>query len=111
VKIETVYVSGPLTKGNLYRNTKRAVELGAQLRSYGFLPFVPHAFSMGEFICPLDYEEAMSLDFRWIDHLDVVLRCPTEWGPSEGADREVAYALKTGKPVFYSLEELLNAVK
>lgn len=109
--IETVYVSGPLTAGNLYKNTKRAVELGVELRRLGFLPFVPHAMSMGEFISPLEYEEAMDLDFRWIRRLDAMLRCPFEWGPSPGADREVAHALKIGKPVFYSVADLCAAAK
>lgn len=108
--IETVYVSGPLTSGGLYANTKRAVLLGNELRELGFLPFVPHAMSMGEFICPLEYEQAMDLDFRWIRRLDAVLRCPFEWGPSPGADREVAFALQIGKPVFYNVPDLLKAV-
>lgn len=107
--IETVYVAGPLTSGNLYLNTKRAIEMGRDLRVLGFLPFVPHAMSMGEFICPLEYEVAMQLDFRWIRRLDSLLRCPIEWGPSKGADREVEFAKEIGKPVFFSIAQLLNA--
>jgi hypothetical protein len=107
--IETVYVAGPLTTGNLYLNTNRAVQLGQQLRLLGFLPFVPHAMSLGELICPVEYEDAMAIDFRWIQRLDCLLRCPEEWGPSKGADREVVYALSIGKPVFYSVEELIEA--
>lgn len=106
--IETVYVAGPLTGGNLYLNTRRAVELGSELRLLGFLPFVPHAMSMGEFICPLDYEAAMALDFRWIRKLDALLRCPPEWGPSKGADREVEFARSIGKPVFFTVAALIN---
>lgn len=107
--IETVYIAGPLTSGGLYLNTKRAIELGNEIRLHGFLPFVPHAMSMGEFICPLEYEVAMQLDFRWIRKLDALLRCPAEWGPSHGADREVEFAKSIGKPVFFSVAQLLNA--
>lgn len=106
--IETVYVAGPLTTGNLYLNTNRAIKLGEELKLHGFLPFVPHAFSMAEFICPLDYEKALAIDFRWIRKLDALLRCPPEWGPSSGADREVEFAKEIGKPVFFSIAQLLN---
>jgi hypothetical protein len=107
--IETVYVAGPLTTGGLYLNTKRAVEMGNKLRELGFLPFVPHAMSMGEFICPLPYEDAMQLDFRWIRRLDALFRLPLEWGPSPGADREVKFATEIGKPVFFIIEDLIKA--
>lgn len=107
--LETVYVAGPLTSGNLYLNTKRAADLGHELRNLGFLPFVPHILSLGELLHPLDYEEAMAMDFRWIRRLDCLLRCPAEWGPSKGADREVIYARSISKPVFFSIEELIKA--
>ena len=103
--MKTVYVAGPLTKGNLYANTKAAVEAGDRLWKAGLLPFVPHAISMGEFICPKEYEDAMRYDFAWLKKCDALLRLP---GDSPGADREVSCALDLGIEVFRSEENLIR---
>ena len=48
----------------------------------------------------------MALDRAWLECSDIVLRLP---GESPGADREVAYALELGKPVYEGIDALLAA--
>ena len=47
----------------------------------------------------LEYEELLQVDFRLIDLCDGIL-VQDNWTDSEGAAREKAYAMATGKPVY-----------
>lgn len=100
-----VYVAAPITLGNQIHNIKVAVNAGETLRRAGFVPFVPHALMIWDFISSLSYEDWMEFDFAWIQKCDLLLRLP---GDSSGADREVEYARKLEKPVFFSLYDVLN---
>lgn len=101
--MKTVYVAGPLTKGNLFANVREAALMGDRVWRAGFAPFVPHVFSLGEVIVPREYEDAMAFDFEWVRRCDALLRLE---GESPGADREVAYARECLIPVYYNLEDL-----
>lgn len=99
-----VYVAGPLTGPDAFSHVRRAVQAGESLRQAGFVPFVPHLLVLHEMIVPhVGYEDYMAMDFAWIERCDALLRLP---GPSKGSDREVAFALSKGIPVFYSVEDL-----
>lgn len=104
-----VYVSGPLTSGPpgaYYQNTKTAIEVGDALWKNGFLPIVPHAIALGEFICPRPYEESMEYDICLVEMCDSLVRIP---GESKGADREALHAQMLGIPIFKTALECYSA--
>jgi nucleoside 2-deoxyribosyltransferase len=104
--IKHVYVAGPITRGNYINNIRAGVLAGERLRAEGLVPFIPHLSALWELIAPMGYEEIMAVDFAWILRCDALLRMP---GESPGAEREVAFALANGIPVFYSEADLLAA--
>lgn len=99
-----VYVSGPISKGDMFVNARNAILAGEQLRAAGLFPYVPHLSCTWQMIIPVAYEDWMTLDFAWIERCDVILRLP---GDSSGSDREVVHAKTLGKPDFYSVEQVL----
>lgn len=103
-----VYVAGPISKGDVFQNLRRGIDAGAELRKRGFAPFVPHydflAYMYRDDVW--NYETVLANDFDWISKCDAILRLP---GESAGADREEAHARKIGVPIYYSLEELVDA--
>lgn len=103
-----VYVAGPISKGDVFQNIRRGIDMGAELRKLGFAPFVPHydypAYMWRNDVW--DYETVLANDFDWIRKCDAILRLP---GESAGADREVAFARKHEIPVYSSLSELVYA--
>lgn len=102
--IRRIYVAGPYTKGDPCVNTHAAIAAGNRLMDAGFAPFVPHLSHFWHTVTPRPYEDWMSLDMRWVEVADAVLRLP---GESSGADREVQHAESLGIPVFHSIDELL----
>jgi len=107
-----VYVSGPMTTGgNFPVNIRRGIEAAATLMDLGFVVICPHEKALGmEMLAPRSYEDWMQYDFRCIEACDAVFRMSDERGnplPSAGGDREVAFAGKIGKPVYYSLDTLV----
>jgi len=106
--MKRVYVAGPISKGDIWANVRRGVEVGLQLLDFGFAVFIPQLSMYAEpdaLAGSKRYEEWLDNDFSWIEVSDCVLRIP---GESAGADREVAHAEKLGIPVFYSLEDLIS---
>ncbi len=104
--VKFVYISGPLTKGNVFGNIHHAAVAANHLMKLGYHPLTPHLVALQEIVMPdLGYEDYMALDLAWITRCDAVLRLP---GDSPGGDREVEFARERGIPVFYSIEELVN---
>jgi hypothetical protein len=97
-----IYVSGPYSK-HMVEGTRNAILAAEKLRKMGHLPFVPHLSLLWDLICPSPYEEWIEYDLEWLAHCDAILRLP---GESPGADREVQFAIETGKEVFYNIEEI-----
>ncbi len=92
--------------GNYLENVRRAVEAAEQVRGLGMVPFVPHLTALWQMMSPhAEYDYWLPMDLAWLDRCDAVLRLP---GWSKGADMEMAYALRIGKPVVDSIQELLN---
>jgi hypothetical protein len=98
-----VYVSGPLTAGQLTKNVRDAAEYASALLDRGYAVYLPHANIIWEIVRPATYEAWMQHDLLWVAKCDAVLRFP---GRSPGADREVEHARKLGIPVYYTLESL-----
>lgn len=98
-----VYVSGPLTTGMLTKNVHEAIKVGKQLIDRGYAVIVPHEKFLTEVLQPESYDYWMEYDFKIILCCDAVYRMP---GESRGGDAEVAYAIESGVPVYFSFETL-----
>lgn len=98
-----VYVSGPLTAGQLTKNVRNAAEYASALLDHGYAVYLPHTNIIWEIVRPATYEAWMQHDLLWVAKCDVLFRFP---GRSPGADREVEHAKKLGIPVYYTLESL-----
>lgn len=102
-----VYVAGPYTQGNTVENTRAAVTAAERLWKLGYAPFVPHLSMLWEVLFSHDHQDWLDLDAEWVKVCHALLRLA---GPSKGADKEVELAEGLGIPVFYSVEELHNAM-
>ena len=107
INIDRIYIAGPIGKVNRLPNCINAIKVADQVMAMGLCPWVPHLDYWWNEISPKSYEEWLAWDFKWIEVCDAILRIP---GESPGADREIDYAKKCGKPIFYSLEELKDAI-
>jgi hypothetical protein len=103
---KTVYIASPYTKGDVAVNVSSSIFMAENLREYGYLPFCPLLNHFWHFMSPHDYKYWSKMDLEWLDVCDCLLRIP---GESGGADNEVEYMLRLGKPVFYSLFDLLKS--
>jgi hypothetical protein len=98
-----VYIAGPMS-ADPYGGVGNAVRAAEELRLRGYVPVVPQLTAVWAMIgSSANYEGWMALDLEYIRRCDVVLRLP---GVSEGADREVAFALRLAKRVVFDLLEL-----
>lgn len=98
-----VYISGPLTKGDVLQNLRNAENVAAAIIDLGHDPFIPHLTQYVHTRHPKPYETWMRVDLAWVEVADCVLRLP---GASAGADRECARAEQLGIPVFHFLTEI-----
>lgn len=109
-----VYVSGPITTGgNVPVNVRNGILAAMTIRKRGYVVICPHERIVTEMLDPHDYEWWMERDFAEIEAADVVYRMSDALGravPSAGGDREVEYARKLGRPVYYSLDTLCAGV-
>lgn len=97
-----IFISGPLTKGDLLMNVHVAIKAADDLLRAGYMPFLPHLFAYWEVVSPKPYETWMALDAAYLEVCDVVLRLG---GESPGSDREVAMAQRLGMPVIFGLDD------
>lgn len=117
-----VYVAGPISKGDLLDNVRRAHEAGMSLLKAGLSAIVPHGSCFwGHTVTPCGkglaaelsphgttHADWLGVDLEIVRRCDAVLRLP---GESKGADLEVGQALRLGLPVFFSVEEVISWVK
>ena len=104
--MKTVYIACPYTKGDVAVNVRNAILMAEKVREAEFLPFVPILTHFWHFMSPHPYEYWTRMDLEWLEVCDCILRIP---GESSGADNEVKYMEILGKPVYYSLEELVKS--
>ena len=100
-----VYVAGPISKGNIWKNIKMGIETSIELIRMGHAPYTPHLNFVQALFAPdiITWEQCLQLDEIWLAQCDCMFRIP---GESKGADREEAYARAHGIPVYYTLAEL-----
>lgn len=106
-----IYVAGPLsgdTRVNVRRNVERAMVIGGHLVERGHTPFVPHLQELMERAWvdagheAFDYERWLEMDFEWIRQCEALFKIAA----SPGADREEAYAISRGLPVYRRLDDV-----
>lgn len=98
VKLQTVYIAGPITGVADY---KRAFNQAANdLQVAGYIPLNPAVLPEG-----MTKAQYMRIDMAMLDSADAVLFLPG-WEDSIGANIEHAYALYIGKPVAHSIDKL-----
>ena len=100
-----VYIASPYTLGDVAVNVKAQIDMADTLMNHGFAPFVPLYSHFQHMAHPRPYQDWIKIDLEWVVVCDCVLRLP---GESKGADGEVEYAKSMGKPVLYSIDELLR---
>ena len=104
-----VYISGPIQgDGTTPRevSSRTAIMAAGKVLEAGFVPFIPHLNILWNMLDPKPESVWMKYDLAWIGRCDCLLRLP---GASRGSDAEVAHARARGIPVFYSIEELIEA--
>lgn len=98
---KTVYISGPITNRPDYKRHFGAMKV--KLLTHGYTVLNPAVLPAG-----LDDGQYMRIDLAMIDAADAVVLLPG-WEMSKGSKIEADYAIYTRKPVYLSLEELLQA--
>lgn len=91
------YLSGPVTGNPDYKK---------QLTRMGYDVINPAALSQVVPIEELSYDTIMEIDMLLLSKADYLIQLPG-WENSRGANRELGYALATGK-IVVSLEHLLK---
>lgn len=105
-----VYVAGPISVGDMRGNVERAIHMGELLTKEGYAVFVPHydvLWNAKASVGTQLYEALLERDFSFIAACHAVLRLS---GTSAGADREEAWANKIHVPIFYTVDDLLQAI-
>jgi hypothetical protein len=124
--VKRVFISGPISRGDLADNVNRATKAFVALAKAGLAPFCPqlsvyckpcatHPYDSAAVLCTgtvegapgMTFEDWMTVDLPWVQVSDAVLRLP---GDSTGADREVEFARSCGIPVYSSVLEVLDAL-
>ena len=107
-----VYLSGPISNGDMlssperWANVMEAMRVGVGLMNDGFWVHIPHLSQFYDFVGGRKYEDMLQDDRIMVEFCDCLLRLP---GISNGADREVEWAQKAGKEIFYSRQQLLSS--
>jgi len=101
-----IYIASPYTVGDVAVNVKAQLDAAAKLIDVGFAPFVPLYSHFQHMAHPRPYHVWTSLDNEWVPVCDCVLRLP---GESKGADAEVELAKSLNLPIYYSVEEAIEA--
>jgi hypothetical protein len=102
---KVVYVASPYTKGDVAQNVRTQVLAAETLRHLGYLPIIPLLSHFWHFASPHPYEYWLMMDAQKVYLADAILRLP---GESDGADFETELARLLGKPVFYSVQDLIR---
>lgn len=110
-----IYVSCPYSAETLEKknqNVVNAMVAGIEIMCKGHSPLVPTLMHFMDLFARKCYD----LDFTWDDFmrvcLDLLKGCDAilYMGSSKGCDIELEYAKQNGMKVFYSVEEIPNAV-
>lgn len=100
---KTIYIAGPITGVPKYWEAFEAAD--DELHGLGFAVISPARLPLG-----LSNAQYAQINMASIDAADAVLFLPG-WQNSKGATLERAYCEYIGKPVAFSINELLEEVK
>ncbi len=103
-----VYIAGPYSKGDVAINVRNAFEVGNSLADRGFAPYIPHYTHFWHMFYPHSYQFWLDLDMEFLIGCDALYRIA---GDSEGADKEVQFAINNSIPCFYSINEIIDYFK
>ncbi|WP_431293408.1 DUF4406 domain-containing protein [Pedobacter sp. P26] len=106
--MKRIFISGPYTKGDVAQNVKNSMDSADALINAGFAPYCPHLTHFLHMNAYQEYETWLKLDLAYLEICNGLLRLP---GESNGADKEVEFAVRNGIPVFHSHEELISYFK
>lgn len=111
--MKKVYVAGAMSANNILEvlnNLHDGIKLGGELLKNGYAPFVPHFDSFFKIQAGIDFSIPMQFYYdytmEWLKVSDIIVVCPN-YKNSVGVREEIKMAKELGKPVYYSLEELL----
>ena len=104
-----VYIASPYTKGDVGINTRFQMQVFDELMNDGIVwPVVPLWSHMQHQTFPRKYTDWIDYDLALLTRYDALLRLNATYPPlgyeqkeSSGADGEVAFMRKIGKPVFF----------
>ena len=102
-----VYCAGPISLGDVKKNVLRASHVGRVLIDLGIAPLVPHLDYWFPDREDVTWKVWLEVDLPWLRVADAVLRIS---GESQGADREVRVAKRNGIEVYYTVEDLCEAL-
>ena len=102
--IRFVYVASPYTVGDVAQNVRNSLECAEALIAAGYVPFTPLLSHLWHLMSPHEYEYWTALDMAWLERCDALIRLP---GQSKGADAEANEMRRQGKPVFFSVKQLV----
>ncbi len=105
-----IYIAGPYTAGTqseMVRHVNAAIDAGIAAYKKGHFPFIPHLTHFvdqraEEVGLSLTWEDYIRWDLAWLEECDAILYL----GSSRGADLELAQAIRLGKRVFRSTDEV-----
>jgi len=100
-----IYVSGPITIGDLQSNLRQAYAAIQQLMRASFAVLCPHLTCHLPGHQEFPHQAWIDNDLSWVEVAHAVLRLP---GESTGADAECEHAASHGIPVYHSIEELVD---
>lgn len=86
-------------------NMRRGMQLGYEVITNGFAPFVPWFDYHFSLIGPMELQEYLDYSMAWLEASDAVLLVPG-WEESKGTKKEIDRARALGIPVFYSMDQL-----
>jgi len=100
-----VYVSGPISS-DPFGNMVRGMETWNKFWGTGLiLPFIPQLSVIQNLHHWRPHDEWLEYDLGILPRFDALFRLP---GESVGADKEVAFCMERGIPVFYDEEKLFR---
>jgi len=105
-----IYVSGPYSAPSptqILANVYKAIDAGIAILFKGHVPFIPHlthflSARLRETGKDFSWEFYMRYDLAWLEKCDALLYL----APSKGADIELKAAIRMGKEIFCSIDEI-----
>jgi hypothetical protein len=101
-----VYIASPYTKGDQEENVRRQIDVAERLAEKGYAPFWPLHSHYWHQVYPHPPWYWLALDLVFLLKCDALLRLD---GDSAGGDLEVFCAEQNDIPVFYDINDLVEA--